>query len=83
MSIENEELARELGNNDPVKQARESARQIGATIEALDQSDKILNEDIAEIVAKIEANHKRRLKAQARRRQLRKLANEIEAEGDE
>lgn len=82
MSMDNETLAAELAQNDPVEQARRSADQVTATIEAFDQIEKAMNEEIAEIVAKIEANHRRRIKAKARRAQLRKLANEIEAERD-
>jgi acyl-CoA reductase-like NAD-dependent aldehyde dehydrogenase len=82
MSIENEELAAELAQHDAVDQARRSADQVTATIEAFDQVDKVLNEDIAAIVLKIEANHKKKLKAQSRRRMLRDLANKIEAERD-
>lgn len=83
MSIENEELAVELAKHDPVTQARASADQVTATIEALDNIEKVLNEDIAAIVVKIDANNKKRLKAKARRVQLRRLANEIEAERDD
>lgn len=83
MSMENEVLAAELAQHDPVTQARQSADQIAATIEALDQIEKALNEEIAVIVAKIEANHKKRLKAKARRRQLRELANQLEKEQED
>lgn len=83
MSLENEELARELAKHDPVMQARASADQVTATIEALNQIEKALNEEIAVIVAKIEANHKKRLKAKGRRRQLRDLANQLEKERDD
>lgn len=83
MSIENEALAAELSQHDPVLQARQSAEQITATIEAFDQIEKAMNEEIAVIVAKIEANHKKRLKARARRRQLREMANALEKERDE
>ena len=78
----NEELAAQLAIPDAVETARNSADEITRMIEALDAADKILNDEIAVIVAKIEANHKRRLKMKARRRQARELANQLEAERD-
>lgn len=83
MSMENEELAIELSQLDPVGQARQSANQVTQIIEGLDAADKILNDEIAVIVAKIEANHKKRLKAKARRRQLRQMANDLEAQRED
>ena len=56
------------------------ADQVTATIEALDNIDKMLHEEIAVIVAKIEANKKKRAKAVSRRRQLRRMANDLEEE---
>lgn len=78
----NETLAAEITIPDPVEQARRTADDITRMIEALDEADRILNEEIAEIIKKIEANHIKREKAKARRKQARRLANEIEAERD-
>lgn len=76
----NETLAGELSIPDPVEQARKSADDITRMIESLDEADRILNEEISGIVAKIEANHVKREKAKARRKMARRLANELEQE---
>ena len=76
----NETLAAEIAMPDPVDQARRSADDITMMIEALDEADRILNDEIAVIVAKINANHQKREKAKERRRMARRLANELEAE---
>lgn len=85
MSAENEKLAVELamgGDADPVTMARQSAEKVTAYIEGLDAADKILEEEIAVITKKIEANHRKREKAKARRKMLREMANSLEAEKD-
>lgn len=86
MTTENEELANHLAmsdENNPVFQARRSADKVTAYIEGLDEADRILNEEIAVITAKIEANHRKKLKARARRKQLRQMANELEMQNDD
>lgn len=92
MSTENEDLAAEvvIEKADAVVFARTQADQLTQLIAGLDEADKIIEEGMAVEVAKIEKdyrarlekNAKRRDKAKKRREQLRRMANELEAERD-
>ena len=92
MSAENEDIAAEIqiDNADPVAFARTKADELTNMIKGLDEADKIIEDGMREEVEKIEAayrarldkNAKRRARAKVRRDQLRKMANELEAERD-
>lgn len=92
MTTENEDLATELTYDqaDPVAFARTKADDLTRMIAGLDEADRIIEEGMREEVAKIEASYRQRLEKNAKRRerarvrrdQLRRMANELEAERD-